>query len=294
MKLLFLSAILFLIAGLAIAQTAVPQTPGRENVFNNHLWVTYLGDHKVAERWSLHTEGHWRRAELGKTWQQLLLRPAVNFHLNPDLVFTAGYSFYKNYPYEEGAFRFVFNEHHAWEQVQLGHGWGRLKLSHRYRLEQRFIETFGRNLPDSVRGPKRSRYLNRFRYRLGATVPITGEKMEKNTLFASAYDEVFLTFGDDSRIDAIQQNRISALLGWQFDDKGSSLQLGFLYQSIMFPRTPIVNSTGTSGLTDDLIENNRTIHLIFTWNLDFRRREGFVPWLPRGERKIKVKPGPSK
>lgn len=268
--------------------TPIPTSPGRENVFNNHLWITFNHDSRFSERWSAHVEGHWRRAELGNSWQQLLLRPALNFHLNPNAILSVGYSFYRNYPYEERAFRYAFNEHHAYEQLQLAQPVGLFRFSHRLRFEQRFIETYNPDAEGNFTLKSSNRYLNRFRYRFMATLPLSKPTLEANTLFISAYDELFLTFGDDSRIDALQQNRISALLGWQLDNSGSSIQLGYLYQTIMFPREPIANPSGVGGLTDDLVENNRTIHLILTLNLDFRSGKAFVPWIPKGPRTIKT------
>lgn len=46
-------------------------------------------------------EAHLRRADLGARWRQLLLRPAVNFQLNNQVMFTQGYSYYITYPYGE-------------------------------------------------------------------------------------------------------------------------------------------------------------------------------------------------
>lgn len=277
-------------------QTAIAQTPGRETVFNNHVWLSFFHNSRLSDRWSFQFEGHARRADLGAAWQQYMVRPYMNFHLNPDIIFTAGYAFYVNVPYEEKAFQHPFNEHHAWEQVQLSHAFDRLVITHRYRLEQRFLDTYYQpdpaNDPTWVKGNRR--YLNRFRYKLNFTVPFNHEKMEKGTFFATAADEVFLTFGDDSRLDGIQQNRATAMLGWQFDRVGSNIQLGFLYQTLQFNRVPQANPAGAGGLTDDLIENNRTLHLQLTLNIDWRGKKGFVPWLPRGSRRIKVKGGPTK
>jgi hypothetical protein len=41
------------------------------------------------------------------------------------------------------------------------------------------------------------------------------DKVEPGVFTANFYDEVFLNFGDSQRLDYIQQNRISALLGYQ-------------------------------------------------------------------------------
>jgi hypothetical protein len=55
---------------------------------------------------------------------------------------------------------------------------GKLAFEHRYRAEQRF----------TTRG-----YRNRFRYRLGVARPLVSLKKSKADLFASVWDELFLT-----------------------------------------------------------------------------------------------------
>ena len=61
---------------------------------NQNFWFSHWGDHMVADKWSLHSEFHIRRADMGASAQQLLIRPAVNYHLNDQVMFTVGYSYY--------------------------------------------------------------------------------------------------------------------------------------------------------------------------------------------------------
>lgn len=234
----------------------------RQEDVNDHLWVTYLGDHRVAEHWSVHTEAHWRRSQMGETWQQLLIRPAVNY-LTKAATYTVGYSYYHNYSYGDFPIHFPFSEHHIYEQVALNQAVGtRLKLNHRYRLEQRWLDVL---VSDGHGGGRfdHLRYLNRFRYRLLATFPISKPQLEAHTWFVSAYDEVFLTFGDPGRADAIQQNRLSGLMGYQLDSHGSSIQLGYLWQTIGRPGAALGGA--------DVLEKNHTLHLIITYNLHLRK-----------------------
>lgn len=229
---------------------------------NTNLWVSHWGDQRFSEHWSFHTEAHWRRADLGATAQQLLLRPAINYHLNEQVMFTLGYSYYENYPYGEYPIRFSNWEHHLFQQVQLGQSIGRFRLSHRFRMEERFI---ARHLP-SADGPSEGEfdgyvYQNRFRYRVWLTLPLGQEKVEPGVFTANLYDEVFLNFGDSQRLDYIHQNRISALLGYQVS-KPFGVLLGYLLQNIQRPG---------AAKGADLLEYNSTIHLALLLNLDLRK-----------------------
>ena len=72
--------------------------------------------------------------------------------------------------------------------------------------------------------------------------------------------EVFLNFGDDRRMDHINQNRLSGLIGYQVS-KPLSILVGYLYQTVQRPGA----SQGA-----DLMELNSTTHLALVYNADLR------------------------
>ncbi|MFK5073629.1 DUF2490 domain-containing protein, partial [Klebsiella pneumoniae] len=72
----------------------------------------------------------------------------------------------------------------------------RLKIEHRYRFEQRFING------DS--------YRNRFRYRLNTILPINNKVIQKKTFYLSLSDEIAL----NNRDVFFEQNRIFAGAGY--------------------------------------------------------------------------------
>lgn len=230
---------------------------------NANLWISHWGDQRIHDRWSLHTEIHWRRADLGMNWQQLLVRPAVNYHLNDQVLFTQGYSYYFNYQYGEYPIRFQNWEHHLYQQVQLTQPLGRIKFQHRFRMEERFIAQLTPSTENPANGEfDRYAYQSRFRYRVWLTIPLGRHaQAEPGGFTANFYDEVFLNFGDSQRLDYIHQNRISALLGYQVN-KAFSVLLGYLYQTIQRPGA-------ANGA--DLMELNSTIHLALVYDLDLRR-----------------------
>ncbi|TAF74132.1 MAG: DUF2490 domain-containing protein [Bacteroidetes bacterium] len=62
--------------------------PYRENVFNTIGWYGYFGDHKIAKKWSIHTEYQFRRTDFITNWQQSLARFGVNYHFTDQVMFT--------------------------------------------------------------------------------------------------------------------------------------------------------------------------------------------------------------
>ncbi|QQR85098.1 MAG: DUF2490 domain-containing protein [Flavobacteriales bacterium] len=249
------AAVVFMHGAKAAAQRAIDR--------NAHLWVSHLGDHMLHDRWSFHSEAHWRRSGLGEHWQQLLVRPAVSFHWRPEVVITGGYSYYINYPYGNYPIATRAWEHNLYQQVTLSNALGRVALSHRFRMEERWLSVMQpvANEPGAYE-LDRYNYQNRFRYRIGITVPFGNHtKVEQGALFATAYDELFISFGDSQRADFVQQNRLSALLGYQYSS-GGNVQIGYLLQTIQRPG---------AAQGADLQEMNSTVHLLLTYNLDFRK-----------------------
>src|SRR5690242_6855317 len=72
---------------------SLPLPASAQTDSNFHGWLMYFGDHPVSDRWGAHLEAQFRRTNGGLTPQQLLLRPAVNFTVNPHLMLTGGYAY---------------------------------------------------------------------------------------------------------------------------------------------------------------------------------------------------------
>ncbi len=101
-------------------------------------------------------------------------------------------------------------ETRLWEQLVLNNNIGRVKIEHRYRIEQRWIN---------------GDYFNRFRYRINPIIPINHNKIIAKTFFATAFDEIFLT----NEAPYFQRNRFFIGSGYQFT-KFFALQLGWIRQ----------------------------------------------------------------
>ena len=55
---------------------------GRIHENNANGWWNYFGDHPIGDtKWGAHLEVQWRRNNIATNWQQLLIRPAVNYSL---------------------------------------------------------------------------------------------------------------------------------------------------------------------------------------------------------------------
>ena len=99
-----------------IAHPALSQNSQRISTVNANGWYNYFGDHPVSERLGVHLEGQWRRHDVITKWQQLLLRPGINFSPNKNVMFTAGYAFVDTYPYGEFPAAYRFREHRIFDR----------------------------------------------------------------------------------------------------------------------------------------------------------------------------------
>ncbi len=71
--------------------------------------------------------------------RSVLLRPGLTYYIKPDQNATLGYLYTPTIP-RDGA---TLTEHRIWEQYIISHKAFTGNLSHRFRLEQRFIEKAG-------------------------------------------------------------------------------------------------------------------------------------------------------
>ncbi|GGF25985.1 DUF2490 domain-containing protein [Hymenobacter cavernae] len=107
-------------------------------------------------------------------------------------------------------------EKRLWLQLVLNQYLDRLKIEHRYRIEQRWF---------AYRGDS-SGTRQRLRYRLNAFLPLNNKTITDKTVFLSVYDEIFLN--PDGPV--FERNRVYGGAGYQFS-KHVILQVGWVNQA---------------------------------------------------------------
>lgn len=188
---------------------------------NPNAWFMYFGDHGLGKsKWGVHLEGQWRRTNLGTQWQQLLLRPGVNYQLTPKVMLTGGYCFVETHRYGDYPVRAAFPEHRFFEQAQVTQRKWKVDWINRFRLEQR---EFGQVAP-----LPRWRYENRFRYMFRANVPLP---WRDGAYYLGLYDEILVAFGHNVAANTFDQNRAYAALGRKLP-KQTRLEIGFMEQTL--------------------------------------------------------------
>lgn len=264
---------LFLLLSAFNSALLFAQTPSvsYKGVQQTNAWVFYTGNHKLSEKFGLHTEYQWRRNDLFQSWMQSQIRLGLDYNFAKDMSTTAGYSFIDTWAY--GLFaeettpkynHYRFAEHRVWEQFITKQKLGRIYTQNRFRLEQRWIENKTKdslgvyvrdNEINSGDHAEPWKYRNRARYRYMIQIPLNHKEMVDNTLFIQASDEIFVNFGKGVKYNIFDQNRLYLALGWRFNHH-CNLQLGYMNQFIQ-------KSDGMHK------ENNHTLQVSITYNLDF-------------------------
>lgn len=193
---------------------------------NSIGWLAYTGTLKIHPKIALHTEYQCRRVDGLKNPQQSLLRTGVNYAVKKDVSLNVGYAFADTDSYGDYPNANAFSEHRIYEQIILKNPIGKVDVSHRFTLEQRFLEKFstqnGETNTDWV-------FLNRMRYRVRTEIPIYKNSTDNNSWSIILLDEVFVGFGKNVGVNVFDQNRLAALLGYKVN-KNIKIEAGFLSQ----------------------------------------------------------------
>ena len=198
-------------------------------------WFIYLGNQKINNKLNWHNEVQYRNYNFIGDAQQLLLRTGIGYNLteNNNNVLL-GYAFIHSENYIANTVdKISTNEHRIYQQFITRQNFGRVFLQHRYRIEERFLT---------------DNFKMRFRYFLSANIPINNKTMDKNTLYASVYNEIFL----NSKSPFFDRNRIYGGLGFVIN-KNFRIETGYMkqileksdrgqFQIIFFNNIPLITN----------------------------------------------------
>lgn len=153
-----------------------------------------------AHRWGGYAELQLRANSAFSQFQYYETKAGISYDLDKYFTALIGGGRYTTYDYNNLGAGPTTIEARLWEQMSVSQYLSRIKLEHRYRVEQRWLNGI---------------YRNRFRYRLNLFIPLNSKKIEAKTWFVSVFDEIFLNNQEPN----FERNRISAALGYQFDKK---------------------------------------------------------------------------
>lgn len=198
----------------------------QKTIQDQSVWFAYVGQYKVSQRWGYQLEAQFRMDnELGRSIQNLYRIGGIYSFDNKKSV-AGGYSLVKTYNKTVDDY---LNENRYWEQFQYNHSWKKNTMTHRFRLEQRFVENLTSNNPTN----SSTEFQNRFRYLNRNLFHITNLKSDKEEFYAIIQNEIFLTLGNNKvNSKVIDQNRFLIGLGLGFQ-KNIRFELGYMNHYII-------------------------------------------------------------
>jgi len=242
MKKIILAAFFSVITSLTFAQTSK----------QNAGWFMFLNSTKFNDKWGMHfdlqvrSDNNWNRV------RNILVRPGVTYYINKNSNATLGYLYAPtllgtkiNYidaagnSFAKGS----LTEHRIWEQYIYNHQpWKGATLSHRFRLEQRFIERQTDDL-----------FSQRLRYFFRLVEPLLKQKGEDvaftKGVFAAVQNELFFNIQNKDQLNGslFDQNRAYVAVGYRFS-KAFDVEAGYLNQRIKGAENTTVNNVAQLAL----------------------------------------------
>jgi hypothetical protein len=222
-------------------------------------WLATFQNYKLSSKFGLYFDIQYRSTDQWRQMNALLLRPGVNFYFTPSLTGTVGYAYIPQQRISSGVTGYL-PEHRTWQQLvythntHLGHHARTTVLSHRLRLEQRYIPKHHAEGSSLVHD--KQVYAGRLRYFTRAVIPFgrahtitapaggpansaptpTGTASSRaftQGFFAAIQNEIFLNIGDPSPVNGkvFDQNRAYMALGYRCS-KQFDVEMGYLNQYV--------------------------------------------------------------
>jgi hypothetical protein len=242
---------------LAIASLITYAQPANRDVVTQSAeWFSTTANLKVHPRLTVILDGQFRFVRDFEPLQ-FQARTGLDVKINDHLsIVPVAYVYTWNYIYGKQPNAFKNNEHRIWQQIFYKHSLGRVKVDHRVRFEERFIQIHHAE-NDVIIDDGYTNKQFRVRYRFMARIPLNHASIDPKTWFASAYDEVMMSSGKLVTFHEPDQNRIFAGMGYQVN-KSLALQGGFIYQML-------IKANGAKQ------ENNVGFQLVLGYNFDLTK-----------------------
>ncbi|TAE51846.1 MAG: DUF2490 domain-containing protein [Cytophagales bacterium] len=177
-------------------------------------WFIYFGNQAINKKWNLWNEVQYRNYNFVGDLQQLLLRTGIGYNLtenNNNILL--GYAFINSQRYlANNTDKVGTEEHRIYQQFVTRQEFGRIFTQHRYRIEERFFN---------------NDFQVRFRYFLSVNIPINNKTMTAKTVYASAYNEIFV----NGQKPVFDRNRLYGAIGYVFN-KYIRAEVGFMAQTL--------------------------------------------------------------
>ncbi|MDN5201920.1 DUF2490 domain-containing protein [Fulvivirgaceae bacterium BMA10] len=183
-------------------------------------WYMYFWNTSIKESaWGFQGDIQYRNWDLIGDLEQLLLRGGLTYQPNNTPVkFTLGYGYVSTGEFGSGTN--TVTESRIYQEAlipqKLG---GRFYVTHRFRFEQRFVES--------------QDFRTRWRYNVFLNVPLNKKDLQPGAVYIAFYNELFINgqrnIGDGRMVELFDRNRTYGALGYSVKE-GLRVQFGLMRQ----------------------------------------------------------------
>jgi hypothetical protein len=197
-----------------------PKTTAQVDASQTGVWYMYFYNTTFKDsQWGIQGDLQYRDWAGVGDMEQLLLRSGLTFRpQEANILFTLGYAnITTGVP---GEINDTSGENRIYQEALLPQKLGtRYYLTHRFRYEQRFVES--------------QDFRTRYRYMLFFNVPLNKTSLEKDAVYLALYNELFINgqtdIGDGTNVALFDRNRTYMGLGYVLSSK-VRVQLGWMNQ----------------------------------------------------------------
>ncbi len=199
--------------------TSLAQNNSPIIVRDNMVWVGYFSMIKFNDKWSLNSDAQFRTRNEVKNYSQALLRTGLSYKLNEKVDVTLGLAHFRFFITNDK----TRGEWRPWQEFKLNDKFGNCKLSHRFRVEQRFNETV-----KNSEATNDYQFNFRFRYRFDLRYPILKENKSGNNIYALIGNEIMVNAGNNISYNYFDQDRLYVGVNYEINKK-IALQLQYMH-----------------------------------------------------------------
>lgn len=197
-------------------------------------WLMFMNNTKINKHWGGYLDMQLRSGHQWENVRHILVRPGVTYYVNNRHELTLGYLLNNTYTHLNGTADNVLTEHRIWQQYIFKHKISNVNATHRFRLEQRFIERAGKD----------ELFAQRLRYFVRFIIPLEKEvKNFEEGFFAALQNELFFNVQHKNELNhkIFDQNRAYVAGGYRFS-KALDIEAGYLNQSIKGLQNNTINN----------------------------------------------------
>ncbi|NML68211.1 DUF2490 domain-containing protein [Chryseobacterium sp. RP-3-3] len=177
-----------------------------------NMWFQYLMSAKLTDKSTLTALSQYRSFDLAYDTRLFLVSAYLDYEVANDVKPAAGFMFLVLDSYKSDNSKKERYEKRPFQQVTLGGNIGRTSVSHRFRVEERFISN-----PDE--------FIVRLRYLISLRIPFN-RAGEKEKLYGILKNELRMNLVKEDPFDS---NRLTAGLGIKVG-KNSAIEVAFINQ----------------------------------------------------------------